>query len=122
MLREPDGVHTVFAQLFGDLRAAYQAEPPDRARIERIYQFAAWCFGPKQNRYLRNAAAVSFYEHVPDFAAARADLAAHFTPRMWAELQPLLRRMLSVDAYDAFEAQIRARGLDRTAPATGRAT
>ena len=122
MIREPDGVHTVFAQLFGDLRAAYQAESPDRARIERIFQFAAWCFAPTQNRYLRNAAAVSFYEHVPDFAPARADLAAQFTPGMWAELQPLLHRMLPPDSYAAFAAQIRARGLGPAPPATRGAT
>ena len=122
MIREPDGVHVVFSQLVGDLQAAYQQVPPDRARIERIYQFAAWCFAPKQNRSLRNAAAVSFYEHVPDFAPARADLAAGFSTEMWRELQPLLHRMLPPASYSAFEAEIRARGLGVADPATRRAT
>jgi hypothetical protein len=122
MLRRPDGIHTVLAELFGDLRAAYGEVPPNHDLIERVYRFVAWCFAPKQNHYLRNAAAVSFYEHAPDFGPARADLAAQFTPAMWAELQPLLYRMLPPASYDAFETEIGARGLDCAAPTTRRAT
>lgn len=122
MLRGGDGIYVVFAELFGDLREAYRQVPPNRDLIERIYAFAAWCFQPKQNRSLRNAAAVSFYEHVPDFKPARADLAADFTPAMWAELQPLLYQMLPPESYDAFEAEIKSRGIDRTKSATQRAT
>ena len=113
MIRFPDGVHVVFAQLVGDLHHAYRQTPPDRDFIDRVYDFAAWCFNPKQNPYLRNAAAVSFYEHVPDFKPARADLAARFTDAMWGELQPLLYQMLPPESYDAFEREIRDRGLTR---------
>jgi hypothetical protein len=92
----------LFAELFGELRAAYAADPPNTDLIERVYAFAEWCFAPKQNPNLRNAAAVSFYEHVPDFGPARRDLARRFTPAMWRELQPLLYRMLPPSSYDAF--------------------
>jgi hypothetical protein len=121
MLRRGDGIHTVLAELFGDLRDAYRAVPPQQQRIDRIYDFVEWCFGPKQNQTLRNAAAVSFYEHVPDFAPARGDLAARFTPAMWAELQGLLYQMLPPESYDAFEREIRERGIGRAAPAPRRA-
>jgi hypothetical protein len=112
MLRRGDGPHTIFADLFEDLRDAYRLSPPDTDRISRIYDFAAWCFNPKQNRDLRNAAAVSFYEHVPDFAPARVDLAARFTRSMWAELQPLLFQMLPPESYDSFADALRARGIE----------
>jgi hypothetical protein len=98
------GIYVLFADLFGELRAAYAKQPPDRDLIDRVYRFAEWCFAPKQNPNLRNAAAVSFYEHVPDFGPARADLARRFTPAMWQELQPLLFRMLPPESYDAFAA------------------
>lgn len=121
-LRRGDGIHVALADLFGDLRDAYGQVPPNADLIERIYRFAAWCFAPGQNPHLRNAAAVSFYEHVPDFGPARADLAARFTPAMWEELQPLLYQMLPPESYDAFAAELRARGVGRAEPAVRRAT
>lgn len=104
------GPYVLFADLFGELRAAYTQEPPNARLIERVYSFAEWCFAPKQNPNLRNAAAVSFYEHVPDFGPARADLARRFTPAMWQELQPLLFQMLPEDSYEAFVRQLPFRG------------
>lgn len=118
MLRRGDGIHTVLTELFGDLRAAYRAVPPQRDLIDRIYDFVEWCFSPKQNQALRNAAAVSFYEHVPDFAPTRGDLAARFTPAMWAELKGLLHQMLPPESYDAFERETRERGLGHAGPAS----
>ena len=103
------GPYVLFAELLGELRAAYREEPPNRDLIDRVYQYAEWCFAPKQNRTLRNAAAVSFYEHVPDFGPARADLARRFTPAMWLELQPLLLRMLPATSYEAFARELPAR-------------
>ena len=115
MLLQHTGVHVVFEELVGDLRHAYPEAPPNRDLIERVYDFADWCFAPRQNRYLRNPVAVSFYEHVPDSGPARADLAARFTPAMWRELQPLLFRMLPPDSYDAFADALRARGVETDA-------
>jgi hypothetical protein len=108
MLRAGFGVHTVFAELSGDLRAAYRAVPPDRAFIDRCFVFARWCFGRRQNRDLRNAAAVSFYEGLPAFAPARADLVAHLSRTDWAELQPLFYQVLPPEVYDPFSRELEA--------------
>lgn len=100
------GPYVMFAELFGELRSAYRAVPSDRDLIERVYDFAEWCFAPTQNPNLRNAAAVSFCEHVPDLGPARPDLARRFTPATWRELQPLLYQMLPEDAYEAFRREL----------------
>jgi hypothetical protein len=120
MIRAPGGLHTVLANLVGDLQHEYRQEAPDRAFIDRVYQFAKWCFAPRQNVYVRNAAAVSFYETLPDFRPARADLAREFTPAMWVELQPLLHQMLPPEAYDAFKAEIEAPRRSGAAPGISR--
>jgi hypothetical protein len=120
MLRAPGGVYAVFSELLHDLEHTYRQNAPDRAFIDRVYGFAAWCFSPRQNAYLRNAVAVSFYEHLPAFGPARSDLARQFTPAMWAELQPLLYQMLPPQDYDAFAAEIHALGHDRTTQASSR--
>ena len=113
MIREPGGVYTLLANLRDALEHTYCLDAPDWGFIERVYQFAEWCFGPRQNQYLRNAVAVSFYEHLPAFGPARPDLARRFTPAMWTELRPLLKQMLPVQDYDAFAAEIHALGRDR---------
>jgi hypothetical protein len=122
MLREPGGVYTLLANLRAELEFAYRAENPSRDFIERVYKFAAWCFETRQNAYLRNAVAVSFYEHLPAFGPARGDLARQFTPQMWSELQPLLHRMLPSEHYNAFAVEIRALGHDRSTQASSRRT
>jgi hypothetical protein len=120
MVREPGGVYTLLRNLLAELEHAYRMDAPDREFIERVYEFAAWCFGPRQNPYLRNAVAVSFYEHLPAFGPARSDLARQFTPTMWSELQPLLHQMLPPRDYDAFAAEIHSLGHDRTPQASSR--
>jgi hypothetical protein len=122
MIREPGGVYALLSNLRAELELAYRAENPDRDFIERVYQFAAWCFGTRQNVYLRNAVAVSFYEHLPAFRPARGDLARQFTPQMWAELQPLLHRMLPKQDYDAFAFEIHSLGHDRSTHESSRRT
>ena len=122
MLRRGDGIHTVLVDLRGDLEQAYRREPPNHALIDRVYAFAAWCFGPRQNRDLRNAAAVSFYETLPAFAPARADLARHLTPAMWVELRPLLYQVLPPDIFDPLEAKVGAVTGDRAHTGVRRAT
>jgi hypothetical protein len=118
MIREPGGVYTLLANLRDALEHTYRSDAPDHQFIERVYQFAAWCFGTRQNQYLRNAVAVSFYEHLPAFGPARSDLARQFTPAMWAELQPLLERMLPAQDSDAFATEIHTLGHDRMTQAS----
>jgi hypothetical protein len=103
---EAESPYLLFTALGGELRAAYRGEPRDHSFIERVYDFAEWCFAPTQHPNLRNAAAVAFYEHIADFDPARPDLARRFTPRMWHELQPLLSRMLSELSYAAFVSEL----------------
>jgi len=122
MVLGPGGLYTLLANLRDELEHAYRAEEPNREFFDRIYEFAAWCFGARQNPYVRNAIAVSFYEHVPAFGPARGDLVERFTAQMWSELQPLLHRMLPPHDYDAFAAEIRAHGHDRGTHASSRRT
>ena len=93
--------YILMLDLAQELREAYRVDPPDSDLITRVYTFVEWCFAPTQNPDLRNAAAVSFYETLPDFEPARRDLARRFTPTMWRELQPLFCQVLSASGYAA---------------------
>ena len=55
--------YTVFMELLGLLKEAYGNK--DTERIQRIYEYAEWCFRQKDQK-LWNAAGVSFYEHLAD--------------------------------------------------------
>ena len=59
-VRRARSIYDLLGTLSLDPRAAYAAVPPNRRLIERIFDFVAWCFRPRQNRALRNAAAVGF--------------------------------------------------------------
>jgi hypothetical protein len=107
-LKESEGIHMAFAALLMHLEHEYRQSAPNRDAIDRTYEFAAWCFGSKQNPMVRNAAAVSFYEHLAEFNPAHADVARVLTPPMWIELRPLLQHVLSAGNYSALEDEIRA--------------
>jgi hypothetical protein len=59
-----DPTSTIYQVFFGLLPESREAlARGDEAEVDRIYEFAAWCFDQKE---LSNAAAVAFYEHVFD--------------------------------------------------------
>lgn len=56
-------IYQVFFQLLPRVRDAHAGT--DTKELQRIYDFAAWCFHQTADD-LRNAAAVAFYEHLVD--------------------------------------------------------
>jgi hypothetical protein len=62
--QDPDlSPYTVFSALLDLLLQAHRDN--NSTRIEKIYDYAGWCFRQK-NQTLWNAAGVSFYEHLGD--------------------------------------------------------
>jgi hypothetical protein len=103
-------VYDLFGNLAYDLKYAYTSASPDQGFIDRVYQFAAWCFEPRQNWELRNAVAVGFYEHLPAVASVRRDFATRLSPDAFKELEPLFRQMLEEADYDAFVREVARAG------------
>ena len=101
-------VYQLWFELLLDLQGSYRAIPRDDDRIERIYDFAAWCFAPKQNPELRGAVAVSFYEHLADFGPARRELPNRLTREQFEELLPAFRVVLEPDQFEAFRREFLA--------------
>lgn len=65
----------------------------DGAEVDRIYEFAAWCFDQKE---LSNAAAVAFFEHVFDGRwSDRFEIARRIPSRIAAEVMTLWADRLS---------------------------
>jgi hypothetical protein len=66
--------HGVFFELLPALREAYFTIPPDEQSIKRIHAYASWCFALKRHADVRDAALLSFYEHLPEFERAWRDI------------------------------------------------
>ncbi len=63
-------------------------------RLQKIYDFAEWCFRQK-SKDLWNAAGVSFYEHLGDRAETRQAIWRWVKPDIYAEVRGLLEIRLS---------------------------
>jgi len=99
-------IYDLLADLRADLEAAYKK--PDPTAIDRIWSFVAWCFEPKRNKSVRNAAAVAFYEHLPLFGPARRDMPSRLSTATFRELLPAFRVTLEDAEYDQFVAEFLA--------------
>jgi hypothetical protein len=61
---DPDfEIYSVFSELLTILENSFKNK--DIEKIEKIFNYAEWCFRQKQQK-LWNAAGVSFYEHLGD--------------------------------------------------------
>ncbi|MEP6845642.1 MAG: hypothetical protein ABI861_06550 [Panacibacter sp.] len=56
-------IYTTFSEILHATVEAHKTN--DEGRLRKFYDFAAWCFKQK-DKSLRNAAGVSFYEHLGD--------------------------------------------------------
>jgi hypothetical protein len=84
-------VYQLFFDLLPDVRDALARQ--DAAEVDRIFEFAAWCFDQKE---LSNAAAVAFYEHVFDGSwSDRHEIARRIPARIAADLMVLWEERLS---------------------------
>ena len=97
---------STFWELENDLRAVYRGERSEPDLPDRVFAFAAWCFQAQQNWHLRNAAAVGFYEHLPNVEAGRRDLAERLSKEALTELRPLFFQILPQPIYEAMSLEI----------------
>lgn len=93
-------VHVFLGELHELVRDAHRTGDEDI--IARGYRFAYWCLSAPE-KFLSNAAAVSFYEHVFDDWEMRHEAAGHLSPDVATQVRPLwewrlpLERMAEVD-------------------------
>ena len=90
---DPEGsIYLVFSAMLSAAIDFHRENNIDR--LQKIYDFAEWCFRQK-SKDLWNAAGVSFYEHLGDHAATRQDMRRWVKPEIYAEIRVLLELRLS---------------------------
>jgi hypothetical protein len=95
-LVDPDELFSVYALWFELLPLAEEAHRAgDDDPLKRIYGYASWCF--EQGGDLRNAVAVSFYEHLLDERWMRSLALPWLNARVVREVRPLWSERLSID-------------------------
>jgi hypothetical protein len=99
-------LHALWFELLSDFQAAYRDRADLGDRIEPIWAFAAWCLDAKRNKTVRNAVAVSFYEHLAHFGPARRELPQRLTRARFEELLPAFGTVLEDTEYDAFVSEM----------------
>ncbi|MCF6405300.1 hypothetical protein L3C95_20515 [Chitinophaga filiformis] len=85
-------IYTAFSALLSATVAAHKAG--DRERLKKYYAFAEWC--SQQNAEdLRNAAGVSFYEHLGDFPETLAAMPVWVKRSRYLQIRGLLQLRLT---------------------------
>ena len=84
-------LYKVFAELMPILKAAHMSR--DLERLEKIYDFAEWCFRQK-DKNLWNAAGVSFYEHLGDTDETFSVFTTWIKKELYADIRGLLYQRL----------------------------
>lgn len=114
ILQRTTSLNDLWFTLLQDIQEAYRSTPQNAALIERIWTFAAWCFAPSRHQTVRNAVAVSFYEHLPHLGPARRDMPSHLSRQAFDELLPAFRTTLTVPELASFiEDFLSAQGVDK---------
>jgi len=85
-------IYTVFSELLSAAVNFHQTNNSDR--LQKIYDFAEWCFRQK-TRDLWNAAGVSFYEHLGDYPETRQEMRRWVKPAIYRDIRELLAIRLS---------------------------
>ena len=87
---------TSIYNIFSELRSAtinfHKANNIDR--LQKIYDFAEWCFRQK-SKELWNAAAVAFYEHLGDYPETRQEMRRWVKSDIYNDIRGLLELRLS---------------------------
>lgn len=102
ILNKATSIHDLWFRLYEDLRGAYRQVPPDQDLIDRIWHYAGWSFEGARHPQVRNAVAVSFYEHVPHFGPARREMPFRLSRRSFDDLLPAFRVSLTEPELRAF--------------------
>ena len=89
-------IYGVFFELLPRVREAHKRQ--DNIELQKIYDYAEWCFRqPAQE--LWNAAAVAFYEHLVDEQIMRDQISLWIKPDIFHELTSLFKSRLSKEEY-----------------------
>jgi hypothetical protein len=85
-------IYDVFIELLPATVKAHSQS--DKAKLKKLYDFAEWCFR-QEAKELWNAAGVSFYEHLIDYAETKETFAKWVKPDIYNLIRPLIQSRLS---------------------------
>ena len=96
--------YLLWFEMLAALKDAY-VTPRNESLLRRIYLYADWCWRqPAQKDIdLSNCVAVSFYEHLVDYAEIRLDLPRWISEHKFQALESLFRMRLESDDLDALK-------------------
>jgi hypothetical protein len=104
-------IYTVFFVLRPRCHRAHLAQ--DVAELQKIYDYAEWCFRQKA-KDLWNAAGVAFYEHLGDEAATRDEMHLWVKRDIFDDVAGLLEYMMKQDDFANVRAQFYPSSKKRT--------
>ena len=85
-------IYLVFSELLSAAINFHKINNIDR--LQKIYDFAEWCFRQKE-KDLWNAAGVAFYEHLGDYSETRQEMRRWVKPNIYSDIRGLLELRLS---------------------------
>ncbi len=99
---QDEGLTFSIYQLFFDLlpiaREAHQRQ--DKETLERIYQYAEWCWKQQLRApEIHNAVAVAFYEHLIDDRSSMRDIPCWLKPDIFDDVKSLFEARLPPEKY-----------------------
>jgi hypothetical protein len=100
-------IYGVFFELLPRVREAHARDAT--AELQRIYDFAKWCFEQEQGD-LSGAAAVAFYEHLVDERGTRDQIPRWLPPKIFRACEALFQARLTSEEFMELREAYRLRG------------
>ncbi len=101
-IADPHLTFSIYSLFFDLLPMAVEAHhAQDAALLERIYNYAEWCWKQKRAPDIRNAVAVAFYEHLIDDRSSMRDIPRWLAPEVFGEVKGLFEERLAQEEYRA---------------------
>ncbi len=98
--RNNTSIYEVFSQMLSEVVKSHHEK--DNIKLQKIYDFAAWCFLQK-DKDLWNAAGVSFYEHLGDHEATRNEMHLWVKLTIYTSIKGLLELRLDKEEIKRIE-------------------
>jgi hypothetical protein len=109
-----EGPMALWIELHLKFEEVYRSEIPDDGLIRRFYDYARWCMRSSgEGKYLSDvgtAAALAFYEHLPQTRVIRRDMHRWLTRDEFSDLREVFRCHLSGEEFARFESEFLAHG------------